>query len=1094
MDPSLHSLAASLEGELLTESFDRAFWSTDASLYQIQPRAVLLPKSAADVAAAHRWAAHERCPIIPRGGGTSLSGQSIGPGLVIDFSKHMNRILELDPHRAVARVQPGVTLDQINGAAKPFALQFGPDVSTSSRANLGGMLGNNSAGSRSIFQGKTVDHILEMNCQLADGSSVTFGPKTPAQVAALAAEPTLEGAIYRQFPKILAQHKDEVLARFPRLLRRVSGYNLDEFLSETRAWFPTPSAVARLRQIEAERYPGANFNFARLIAGAEGTLATVTEMLVHLVPLPPCRGLLVLHFESIRGAVSTVPAAVAAGASAVELFDRQIVDLARESLEYKHYLDFVIGSPETLLLVELAGNSADEVTRQMEQVCRDIEGTPDMTHVLRILDPAECDRIWACRKAAQPLLMGVPGVRKPVAFVEDTAVSPDRLPEFVARFRQIMRNHGTDGAFYGHASVGCLHIRPCLDTANRDDLVHLRQISEEICALVMEFGGAMSGEHGDGLARSYLNERLFGSQLYQAFREVKSLFDPTGLMNPGKIVEGPSPTESLRTRSDQGPIRFVEPQKGEQATGGREQPNESTRGAGCLVLGSRPQGPTLPPQPNTQHLTPSTSPSPLPLLFDWSKQGGFAQAVDNCNGSGVCRKTQTGTMCPSFMATGDEQHSTRGRANALRQVLSGALPAAELTGQHLHDTFALCLQCKGCKAECPSNVDVGKMKAEFLQLYHTANGASLGTRLMANVHRLNRLGSALAPISNWLARLPGAALLQEKLFGVDRRRPLPVFHREHFARWFGKRGARDEGREASKTIATSSNRPSSLASRPSVILLDDCLTSFCEPHVNRAAVQVLEACGFTVHLAGLPCCGRAMISKGMLREARDLALANVRHLLAQFPADVPIVGTEPSCILTLADDYRDLIPGPEADAIAARSHLLDDFLVRSGALDRLGRIEGGNSDQVSSPPSSILNPSSLPTVLLHGHCHQKALVGLASTRTLLERAGYQVRVVDSGCCGMAGSFGYEHYDLSMKIGERVLFPAVRKHCRVACDSSVPPAESCGAGAPPACPALNPVRTGEVAAPGFSCRHQIDHGAGVRAKHPLELLAERLSAS
>lgn len=434
-------------------------------------------------------------------------------------------------------------------------------------------------------------------------------------------------------------------------------------------------------------------------------------------------------------------------------------------------------------------------------------------------------------------------------------------------------------------------------------------------------------------------------------------------------------------------------------------------------------------------------------------------------------------MCPSFMATGDEQHSTRGRANALRQVLSGALPAAELTGQHMHDTFALCLQCKGCKAECPSNVDVGKMKAEFLQLYHAANGVSLGTRLMANVHRLNRLGSALAPLSNWLARLPGAAFLQEKLFGVDRRRPLPIFHHEHFARWFGRRETRDEGRETSKKSHTFPARPSSLASRPSVILLDDCLTSFCEPHVNRAAVQVLEACGFTVHLAGLPCCGRAMISKGMLREARDLAQANVRHLLAQFPADVPILGTEPSCILTLADDYRDLVPGPEADAIAARSFLVDDFLVRTGALDGFGRIEERGSrieGNAASPPSSVLDPSSLPTVLLHGHCHQKALVGVGATRTLLERAGYQVRVVDSGCCGMAGSFGYEHYDLSMKIGERVLFPAVRKHCEVACGPSSAP--------------------GVIAAPGFSCRHQIDHGVGVRAKHPLELLAERLPRS
>ncbi len=830
------------------------------------------------------------------------------------------------------------------------------------------MIGNNSAGARSIHNGKMIDHVMELTVALSDGSAATFKPVNPTQLAQLQQGDSLEAGVYREVARIVAENRDEILRRFPRVLRRVSGYNLDAYLPECRDWYPAPPHVRLTREARERRYPGADFNLASLIVGAEGTLGTVTEALLSLVPLPAQRGIVVLHFESLDEACAALDTTLSLGPSAVEFFDKMIIDLARRSLEYRNYLDFVVGQPESLIIVEFSADTLDEVRGRIDELTGKLQGQPGLYHVLPALDPTVRDHIWACRKAALPLLMGIPGLRKPIAFVEDTAVSPERLPNFVKRFRQILYNHGTDGAFYGHASVGCLHIRPLIDATSRDDLKHMEQILNEVCDLVLEYGGSMSGEHGDGLARSFLNEKLFGPQLYQAFKQIKAAFDPHNLLNPGKIVDGPSPIENLRFGAD---YKTAE----------------------------------------------------VPTTLNFSNQGGFAQAVELCNGSGLCRKTQTGTMCPSFMATGDEEHSTRGRANALRLVLSGALPIAELTGPKLYGTFDLCLQCKGCKAECPSNVDVARMKVEFLDHYYQQHGVPYGVRAMAHVAKLNRWGSALAPLSNWLGAMPGAGWLQEKMFGVDRRRPLPRFHRRNFAKWFRRRHA-----------------PSGEAPRGKIVLLDDCLTSFCEPHVNQAAVEVLEAAGYEVHLAGLHCCGRAMISKGLAREAKALVEENIRKLLPWARQGVPIVGSEPSCILTLTDDYLDLQPGDDARQVASCARLIDTQLTRDGV-----RLDLGEA------PSEVV---------LHGHCHQKALVGVDDTRQALEMVpGAKVRVLDSGCCGMAGSFGYEHYDLSMKIGQRVLFPAVRD----AADAA-------------------------IVAPGFSCRHQILHGAGRQAEHPVEFLA------
>jgi len=969
----LKSLAARIAGEVHLDDYYRALYSTDASIYQIRPLAVVVPRSTADVQATIAWAAEHRWPIVPRGGGTSLSGQSIGAGIVIDFSKYLNRILEIDAKRQTARVEPGVILDQLNAAAAQHGLQFGPDVATSSRANLGGMIGNNSAGSRSIWHGKTVDHVIELSAVLADGTAAVLGPESAAQWAAAAERGDGWGRLRHQIDLIVGREREEILTRYPRVLRRVSGYNLDEFVPECAERVPSPRLVAAVRQRERQRYPDARFNLARMLVGAEGTLATVTEALVHLIPLPAVRGLVVLHFSSLAAAVAAIDPVMACDPSAAELLDGEIVRLAAKSLEYRNYLDFVVGRPESLVLVEFSGDTPEEIRAKADDLTRRLEGLPGLEHVLPALEPSVYAHVWACRKAALPLLQGIASARKPIAFVEDTAVDPHRLSDFVARFRQILAANGTEGAYYGHASVGCLHIRPLLNLAQRDDLLSMERISQEVCDLVLEFGGSMSGEHGDGLARSYLNETLFGPRLYQAFQDIKRACDPGNLMNPGKIVNGPSPIENLRL------------------------------GANYKTL-------------------------PLATTFDFSREGSLAKAAELCNGAGVCRKLQSGTMCPSFMVTRDEEHSTRGRANALRLALSGALPAAELTGPRLFATYDLCLGCKGCKAECPSNVDVAKLKMEFLSHYYAKHGTPRAVRLMADAARLNRWGSALAPVSNWLAGLPVAGWLAERFLGVDRRRPLPRFEHNHFNRWF-------RGRARTKREAR----------RGPIVLVDDCLTSFCEPAVNRSAVELLEAVGYEVHLAGLGCCGRTWASKGLLDVAQRVARDNIKRLLPWAVRGVPIVVAEPSCLAMLIDDYLDLVPGDAARKVAAHTAAVDTHLA-------------------GLEPALRLAPAAAP-ILVHGHCHQKALVGMQGTQAALALIpDARVTVVDSGCCGMAGSFGYEHYDLSMAIGERVLFPAVRQH------------------------------SGPIIAPGFSCRHQIEHGAGRTAVHPVQLLAAQLASA
>lgn len=975
-------LQAGSQGEIRADEFSRGLYATDASIYQIPPLAVAFPRSAADVQHLVRVAAQHRFPILPRGGGTSLSGQSIGQALILDFSRSMNRILEFEPDKRLVKVEAGVVLEQLNAFLKPYGLQFGPEVSTSSRATLGGMIGNNSAGSRSLVNGKTLDHVRSLQVVLADGAHVDCGPVSEAQLATKQRQTDLEGRLYREIPQLIREHARDIQTRFPKLVRRVSGYNLDVLLPEFSRQLPLAPAAEQLDRDCPDRR---EFSLAKLLVGSEGTLGIVTSAVLHAIPLPRERGVACLLFDSVDSALRAVQNCLDCQPSAVEMLDKHIVELSRENLHYRKMLDFITGAPAALLIVEFQADQKLQIEDRLTLLEQRIRGQAGLQQIIRAELPEQREQLWRCREAGAPLLLSIPGARKPIAFVEDPAVDPAKLPEFTRRFREILDRHHTTGAFYGHASVGCLHLRPMLDTKAREDIQRVKSISEEVAKLVVEFKGSLSGEHGDGLSRSAYLPLMYGPRLMAAFQRIKQLFDPQGILNPGKITEAPSPVADLR-----------------YGTGYRPAPWNS-----FLDFSAEAEHAAVP------------------------ENRGFLAAAELCNGSGVCRKTHTGTMCPSFMATGDEEHSTRGRANALRLALSGQLTPGALTSQRMYEVFDLCLMCQGCKAECPSNVDVAKLKVEFLGHYYQSHRPSLGTRLQAHVAWINRIGSAFAPLSNWLGEVPGMNHLLEWVTGIDHRRSLPKFVWYNFQRWF--RGHRPQPQAGQ---------------RGTVVLLDDCLTSYCEPQVNRAAVTVLEQAGYRVELANLWCCGRPLISKGLLDPAKRLAQRNLGILQDYVARGWTILGTEPSCILTLSHEYPDLFPSTAASQVREYVQLLDVWLARQLAAGELADLH--------------LTPHP-ETALLHGHCQQKALVGLNETRQVLGIIPeLNVNVVDSGCCGMAGSFGYEHYDISQKIGERVLFPAVEQH-----------------------------RNGPVVAPGFSCRHQIHAKTGKRPWHPVELLARNL---
>ncbi len=942
-----NSLREKIQGEVRFDAASRLMYSTDASIYEIEPIGVVIPRTAEDVFATVETAKEFEVPLLPRGGGTSLAGQTVGRALVIDTSKHLNRVLEVNTDEGWAWVEPGVVQEQFNRHLEPLGYLFGPDTSTANRATIGGMIGNNSAGSHSILYGKTIDHVIEVDAILASGERKTFKEIGFDQARR-------QGGLEGRVASIVDANRDEIEARFPRLMRRVSGYNLDEFVRNGK------------------------FNLAKLVVGSEGTLSLVHRAKMRIEPSPPAKAVMVVHFTDIVDAIRASETILPLEPAAIELLDDMILDLARSSLALSREIGFIEGRPGAVLIVEFYGTGETDLYRKLEGLEAALRKEGLGYAYPNAMDPAMQARIWKIRKAGLGLLLGMKGERKPIAFVEDCAVRPVQLPEFFKRFRSVVDRYDTSAGYYGHASVGCLHIRPLINTKKIQEIRKMKDMTTEIADLVMEFGGAMSGEHGDGLARSHLNRKLFGPQIYKAFEDIKGAFDPENRMNPGKVVNGPPMDENLRYGEEYESLQ-------------------------------------------------------LQTHYDFSREGGFATAVELCNGAAVCRKTTEGTMCPSYMVTMEEKHSTRGRADVMRAILSGKLPEREMNGAMLHDALDLCLECKGCKAECPSNVDMAKLKYEFLARYNETHGTPVRSVMFAHIHRLSRVASLWPRAANWMIGHSGIRRLMDRYLGIDERRPLPRFASETFDSWFNRRG---------KPATDSSS-----AVTGKVILFHDTFMNFNHPEIGRAATRLLEAAGYEVRLADRVCCGRPMISKGLAEAARKNADWNVGRLHSYVKEGYSIVGCEPSCILTFRDEYRDLLTGKAVDEVARASFLLEEFIVRETEAGRW----------------KLNFQTRRKKAVVHGHCHEKALVGSAPLMEAL-RSAYEVEEIDSGCCGMAGSFGYEkeHYDISLAVGRRRLFPRVEEEAEAV-----------------------------VVAPGISCRQQIEHATGRQAVHPAEALVAAL---
>jgi Fe-S oxidoreductase len=769
-------------------------------------------------------------------------------------------------------------------------------------------------------------------------------------------EAAVRGGLEGRIADIVCANREEIDRRFPKIMRRVSGYNLDEFVRNGK------------------------FNLVKLVVGSEGTLAAVHQAKVRIEPRPPATALCVVHFADIVESIRASDIILPFNPAAIELIDDMIINLGRNSLEISRLMGFIEGNPAAVLLVEFYGENEAELRSKLDAMEAALKREKSGYAYVRAFDAAQQQSMWKVRKAGLGLLLGMKGERKPIAFVEDCAVDPAKLPEFFIRFRDVIHKYDTSAGYYGHASVGCLHIRPLINTKDRREIQVMKDMTDEITDLVIEFGGGMSGEHGDGLARSHLNKKLFGPQIYKAFCDVKEAFDPENRMNPGKIVNAPPMTENLRYGTE---YRTV----------------------------------------------------PINTHYDFSREGGFATAVELCNGAGVCRKKNEGTMCPSYMVTLEDKHSTRGRANLMREILSGKLPAEDFTGKDLYETLDLCLECKGCKAECPSNVDMAKLKYEFLAHYNEANGTPLRSRMFANIHAASKVASLWPSLANRVLSSPAIRRAMDSFVGIDARRKLPAFASETFESWFEKRPASNNGHSTNGHTGK-------------VVLFHDTFINFNYPDIGKAATQLLETAGYEVRIAEQrKCCGRPMISKGLAEEARENAEFNVRQLHEFVEHGYSIVGCEPSCILTFRDEYPDLVKSHYAGDVARASFLLEEFIVKE---KQAGRWKLQLKKQE-------------PKALIHGHCHEKALIGSRYLKEALALA-YAVEEIDSGCCGMAGSFGYEkeHYDISIAIGRRRLFPAVEN---------------------------NP--NAVVVAPGISCRQQVEHATGRKALHPAEALARAL---
>lgn len=944
MDEFFKALKSTVEGDIYNDSITRAIYSVDASIYEIKPLGIVAPKDKTNLIHTLKIAFAHKIPVTARGAATGITGSCLGHGLIIDTSRYLNNILEINIDQEYAICEPGVIQDQLNEALAPFDYRLGPDTSTGNRATLGGMLANNSAGARSLFYGSMVDHVEELEMALTGGEILTFGPVTKDEWTNKRKQENTEGKIYREVYRIINTYQKIIEDHFPKIPRHVSGYNLDKLLQ-------TP------------------LNLCRLITGSEGTLGIATKIKVKIAKKPRFTGLCVIHLDHMIASLRLINTMLAYHPMSLEMMDDKILEAARLSPSVQNKLGWLNGTPEAVFIAEFEGDSPSSVQDKLHEFTEAMK-TLSLGYAWIILtDPKEMAAVWDVRKAGLGLLLSKKSYSRAIAFIEDLSIAPEKLQAFLQEFCSYLKTMGKEAGIYGHIGSGCMHIRPYIDLRKKEELATMKEIMETVSMMVKAYKGAMSGEHGDGLVRSWLNEKMFGKDLYRVFKDLKSAFDPHHLMNPGKITDGQPLTENLR-------------------------------------------------------LSPESKQVPIPTFLDFSPEGGIELAADLCNGNGFCRKKET-VMCPSFQATNDEFHTTRARAQTLRSIIHGQLPLKELTGQGLMDVLDLCIECKGCKKECPSQVDMAKMKSEMLYQYQEKHGYSWRNWIFASLHRLNRLASPFAKWANAFMQSKTSKALLGWL-GISPQRNLPLLAEERFSTWFKKQQQAPQEKK--------------------IILFNDTYTEYNEPNIGKAAFKILSALGYEIILANHHCCGRPLISKGFLKQAKDNA-QNVTKNFTQLP-NVHIVVLEPSCTSALRDDYQGLLgKNQEFEQVISRIVSFDEFLeshLKEGKLP----LEFADKQR---------------EVWVHGHCHQKALVGMDPTLKVLRGVkGFTVYEIESGCCGMAGSFGYEkeHDSVSMKIGELKLFPTIRQTSPDAI----------------------------IVASGMSCRSQIKDGTRRHAFHLAEVIA------
>jgi FAD/FMN-containing dehydrogenase/Fe-S oxidoreductase len=973
---TLQQLSAQLDGEFYTDTTHRTLYATDASAYREMPLAVAIPKSIDDLKRLIAFARENRTSLIPRTAGTSLAGQVVGGGIIVDVSKNFTKILEINEQEHWVRVQPGVVRDELNFFLKPYGLFFGPETSTANRAMIGGMVGNNSCGSNSVVYRSTREHVLSVKALLADGSEAEFGPlETGAFAQRIDASLQKNGSaslldkIYLKTNEILANpdNQAEIRRQFPKrsIERRNTGYALDELL-ETAPFTEGTEP----------------FNFCKLIAGSEGTLCFLTEIKLNVVPLPPKElGLVCIHFNNVDESLRANLIALKYQPRAVELIDHYILECTKDNIEQRKNRFFVQGDPGAILVVELGATNREAIAQRAVEMEAEMRAA-GLGYHFPVLYGEDGKKIWTLRKAGLGLLANLPGDAKAVAVIEDTAIDVHDLPDYIRDFNEILTKHSMSAVHYAHAGSGEIHLRPIINLKTEEGHRQYRMIAEEIARLVKKYDGSLSGEHGDGRLRGEFIPLMVGPKNYELMRELKQAWDPYGIFNPGKIVETPPMDTFLRYEA------------------GQQTPDFKT-------------------------------------FFRFQDQT-ILQHAEQCNGSGDCRKTEIsgGTMCPSYMATRNEKETTRARANILREVLTLSPKENRFDNKEIKEVYDLCLACKGCKAECPSNVDVAKLKMEFLQHYHDANGVPVRSRLIANFASLSGLASLVPWAYNAVLGTESLRRVANRVIGFHPDRTMPLLHSTTLRKW-----------------AKSSEKGAGTAGR--VYLFCDEFTNYNDVEVGKKAVLLLKKLGYDVVIPEHGESGRAALSKGLLRQAKQLAEKNVQLLKALITIETPLVGIEPSAILTFRDEYPDLVDESmvaDARRIAESTLTFEEFIARE--------IDKGAISKTAFTTEKRL-------IKLHGHCQQKAVSSLVPSKKMLSLPeNYTVHLIPSGCCGMAGSFGYEaeHYDVSMKIGELILFPTVRQQT----DDVI------------------------IAAAGTSCRHQIKDGTGRKAKHPAEILYEALA--